>query len=377
MNKPFIYGTAVKNENFTDRVKESRQLRMNFENGLNTIIISPRRMGKTSLVDKVRYGIVDENIKVVYLDVYDCRCEYDFLNRFASAVLKATAGNVDKVASTVMEFLSRVVPTLHFTPEPLSDFSLSLGIAPENYKPEEILNLPEVIAKKRGVHIIVCIDEFQQVGDFPDSLGVQKRMRGAWQHHENASYCLYGSKKHMMMNLFQNRRMPFYKFGQTMFLDRIPADDWCEYIKSRFESKGKHIADEYARRICETVDCYSTYVQELAWTVFVETDEEVTEDGMTEGLNTLLNQNAAFFQNQIVSLTAYQMNMIRAICDGVHTDFGSKKIVDKYRLGSKSNIVRLKKTLEDKELIELQNGNAVICDPVFELWFKREYMNIV
>lgn len=374
MNKPFIYGTAVRNENFTDRKKETRQLMMNFENGLNTIIISPRRMGKTSLVNKVMHGITDEKLKVVYLDIYDCRSEYDFLNRFASAIMKATAGHLDRVASTVKEFLTRVVPTLHFSPEPMSDFSVSLGITPEIYSPEEVLNLPEIIAQKKGVHIIVCIDEFQQVGDFPDSLNVQKRMRGAWQHHENASYCMYGSKKHMMMNIFQNKRMPFYKFGQMMFLDKIPADEWCEYIKERFDSKGKHISDEYAKRICDTVGCYSTYVQELAWTVFVETDADVTEDSFKEGLQTLLHQNSAYFQNQIASLTTYQMNFIRAICDGVHTDFGGKDIIKKYNLGTKSNINRIKNTLEDKEIIDNTKEGTILADPVFELWFRSEYM---
>lgn len=373
IKKPFVYGTAVKNENFTDRVKESHLLKMNFENGVNTIIISPRRMGKTSLVNKVCSSISDENIQIVHIDIYDCRSEYDFLNRFASAILKETAGHVDRVASTVKEFLTRVVPTLHFSPEPLTDFSVSLGITPENYTAEEVLNLPETIARKKGKHILVCIDEFQQVGDFPDSLNVQKRMRGAWQHHENVSYCMYGSKKHMMMNIFQSQRMPFYKFGQTIYLDKIPKEDWCCYIQERFESKGKTINRSFAECICDAVECYSTYVQELAWTIFVETEQEVTEEAFHEGLNMLLQNNSAFFQNQIASLTTYQMNMIRAICDGVNSDFGSKKIIDKYNLGSKSNISRLKKTLEDKELIETSNGKTILCDPVFKKWFCKEY----
>lgn len=373
MNKPFVYGTAVKNENFTDRVRESRLLQMNFENGMNTIIISPRRMGKTSLVNKVCSNITDENIKIVHMDIYDCRSEYDFLNRFASAVMKEMAGNVDKVASTVKEFLTRVVPTLHFSPEPLTDFSISLGITPENYKPEEILNLTETIARKKGKHIIVCIDEFQQIGDFPDSLNVQKRMRGAWQHHENVSYCMYGSKKHMMMNIFQNQRMPFYKFGQMMYLDKIPKEDWCTYINERFESKGKSIDKLFAERICDEVECYSTYVQELAWNIFVETDREVTEEAFNEGFNMLLRNNSAYFQNQIASLSTYQMNMIRAICNGITSDFGSKAIMSKYNLGSKSNIIRLKKTLEDKELIENNNGRTTLCDPVFGKWFCKEF----
>ena len=375
MNKPFIYGTAVGGENFTDRVQETRRLRMDFENGLNAILISPRRMGKTSLVQKVRNEMTDEKIKVIYMDIYDCRSEYDFLERFASILIKQTAGKVEMLAGTVMEFLSRVVPKVSFSPEPNSEFSLSLGITPETHTPDEILNLPERIAEKRGVHIIVCIDEFQQVGEFPDSLNVQKRMRGAWQHHKNASYCMFGSKKHLMMKIFQSKRMPFYKFGDTIFLDKIPDADWAAFIQSRFANKEKSISEDFAKRICRTVDGHSSYVQELAWNVFVETEREVTEDSFQRGLDELLHQNSALFHSRIETLTSFQMSFLRALCDGIHSDFGSKRIIDAYRLGTKSNITRLKSSLEDKELIETSKGATTIADPVFLLWFKREYMS--
>lgn len=375
MNKPFIYGAAVGGENFTDRVQETRRLRMDFENGLNAILISPRRMGKTSLVQKVRNEMTDEKIKVIYMDIYDCRSEYDFLERFASILIKQTAGKVEMLAGTVMEFLARVVPKVSFNPEPNSEFSLSLGITPETHTPDEILNLPERIAEKRGVHIIVCIDEFQQVGEFPDSLNVQKRMRGAWQHHKNASYCMFGSKKHLMVKIFQSKRMPFYKFGDTIFLDKIPDADWVAFIQSRFANKEKSISEDFAKRICRTVDGHSSYVQELAWNVFVETEREVTEDSFQRGLDELLHQNSALFQSRIETLTSFQMNFLRALCDGIHSDFGSKRIIDAYRLGTKSNITRLKSSLEDKELIETSKGATTIADPVFLLWFKREYMS--
>ena len=73
-------------------------------------------------------------------------------------------------------------------------------------EPEEILNLPQRLAEKRGKHILICIDEFQQIGEFADSLTMQKRMRGVWQCQQNVSYCLFGSKKHMLENIFQNRK---------------------------------------------------------------------------------------------------------------------------------------------------------------------------
>ena len=73
MSKPFVYGTAVFGENFTDRKEESRRLKLNFEAGVNTILISPRRTGKTSLVYKAVEQIEDPSIKVVMMDIYDCR----------------------------------------------------------------------------------------------------------------------------------------------------------------------------------------------------------------------------------------------------------------------------------------------------------------
>ena len=85
MKKAFVYGMSVEGENFTDRVKETKRLKLDFENGINVILVSPRRMGKSSIVKKVKSEINNPLIKVVYMDIYDCRSEYDFYNRFASA----------------------------------------------------------------------------------------------------------------------------------------------------------------------------------------------------------------------------------------------------------------------------------------------------
>lgn len=373
MKKSFIYGKSVEGEYFTDRVKETAHLKAAFESGINSIIISPRRMGKTSLVRKVQHSIDDPGIKIVFMDIYDCRSEYDFLNRFASVLMKEVAGKMERVMDTIREFLTHVVPTISFSPEPASEFSLSLGITPQTYQPEQILNLPETIAIKRNIHIIVCIDEFQQVGEFPDSLYVQKRMRSAWQHHQHVSYCMFGSKKHMMMNIFQNKRMPFYQFGDTTYLKRIPTQDWVDFIIHRFDLQGKKISNDYATKICEKVDGYSSYVQQLASLVLMETVEEVDEHAFQEGVNSMLDQNGELFRTQLSGLTSYQMNFLRAVCYDIHTDFTSRAVTAKYDLGAKSNVSRIKTSLLEKELIEIQGKEVFIADPVFRLWFLKEY----
>ena len=374
MKKSFIYGVSVSGENFTDRVEETRRLTMDFENGVNVILISPRRMGKTSLVKKVQSQVDNPNIRVIYMDIYDCRSEYDFYNKFSTTILKETSGKMDLFLDNVKQFLTRLSPKISFSPDPNMDYSVSLGITPKNYAPEEILDLPERMASKMGIHIVVCIDEFQQVGEWTDSLTIQKRLRSVWQHQQNTSYCLFGSKKHLLTNLFQNRRMPFYHFGDTIYLKPISTDDWIPFICGKFAEKGKKISEEFVKQICTTVNNHSSYIQQLAWNVMVNTEQEVTDEIFQQAISELLAQSSPLFVQQIQGLTTYQMNLIRCLCQGIHKDFTSKGILETYQLGSKSNISRLKKTLIEKEIIEEEGDIITLADPVFEIWFKKEYM---
>lgn len=374
MGKAFVYGMSVGGDNFTDRIEETKRIKLDFENGINVILISPRRMGKTSLIKKVISEMDSPEIKVVYMDIYDCRSEYDFYNRFAETMMKSTGNQLEQVMENIKHFLVRVSPKLSFSPEPNSEFSVSLGITPKDYSPEEILDLPERIAKEQGIRIVVCIDEFQQIGEFADSLTVQKRLRGVWQHHQHVSYCFFGSKKHLMENIFQSRRMPFYQFGEMLHLKCIPTEYWVPFICSRFEKYGKKISEEYAARICHTVKNYSSYVQQLAWNVMAETEIEVNEESFTEGFNALLEQNSSLFIQQTEGLTTYQLNFIRLLCNGIHSGFNTQSVVELYSLGSKSNVDRIKKCLIDRELITIEKEGVFLADRVFELWFKREMM---
>ena len=218
MEKSFVYGVAVTDYNFTGREEETRRLTQNFHNGINSILISPRRWGKTSLVDHVCRQLESSNLITVRLDIFGCKSEYDFYNVLAAAVLKQTATKVQLWMDEAKDFLARLTPRINIPIDPTSEISVSLGITPETHSPEEVLNMVEEIAKRKNRHIVVCIDEFQQVGEFENTKNVQAKLRSVWQHHHYTSYCLFGSKRHMMSKIFLNRSMPFYQFGDLMWL---------------------------------------------------------------------------------------------------------------------------------------------------------------
>lgn len=371
MKDAFVYGSAVEGENFTDRKDETKRLKANFEHGINTLLISNRRIGKTSLVRHVKNLVNSKKISVVYLDIFDCRSEYDFYNKLASAVLQQTASKADSFLQNVKTFLSRVSPKISLSPDPTMDFSVSLGITAKEYSPEQILSLAESIAQKQGKRIVVCIDEFQQIGEFPESLVVQKRLRGVWQLQQNVSYCLFGSKKHLLTNIFQKKDMPFYQFGDAIYLNVISTDHWVPFICEKFEKQKISISENLAKKICSEVENYSSYVQQLAWNVMLNSERKVTEDIVNKSMNELIAQNSALFMQQTEGLSSYQMNMLRAIASDIHEGFTSKTVLDDFRLGTKSNIAKVQKTLVDRDLIERRENGLFISDPVFKKWFKR------
>lgn len=373
MIEPFSFGKAVSGEYFTDRKSETAKLINNFRYGINTIIISPRRYGKTSLVKKAISACEDPNIKIVFLDIFASRNPEEFCRIFADAVLKQTSSKLEEWTGMARQFLSHLSPRVSINPDPLTELSISFGIKPKESDIDSILDLPEKIATEKNCKIVVCIDEFQQIGEYPDSLYFQRALRTHWQHHNHASYCLFGSKKHMMNELFGLSSYPFYKFGDIFYLDKISKEDWVMFIEDRFKSAGKEIKRETAEKICELTDCYSSYVQQLSWLLWIKFDVANQDDILTKAFEEMLAHCSVLFEQQTQNLTGYQMNFLRAIVDGVTNDFTSKDIMDKYDLGTPGNISKLKNALLKKELIDYTSNGYFISDPILKTWLKRQF----
>jgi len=374
MENPFIYGMATFGKWFTDREEDAKRLSANFAHGINTILISPRRWGKTSLVLKVAKQISSERLKIVNLDIFHCRSEEDFYRIFAKEIIRQTSNKLEEWSENARYFLSALMPVISFGTDPINDFNLTFSLSDKNLINDDVLNLPLKIASKKGIRIVVCIDEFQQIAEFPDHKSFQKKLRGVWQlQAQYVSYCLYGSKKHLMYALFSKQSMPFYKFGDVFFMQKIPVEYWIPYIQQRFEETGKSISADLANKICETVENHSSYVQQLSWLLWTRTEKEATEADFNEAQTDLINQNSMLYYNYVEGLTALQLNFLYAIADGIHNRFSRNEILSKYKLGTSANISRMKKSLEQKELIDIAPKMITFNDPVFRTWFKNSF----
>lgn len=371
MKTPFMYGVAADSDHFTDRENETKRLQLNFENGINTIIISPRRWGKTSLVNRVAENMLNHSsVQIVRMDAFSVRTPDDFYRLFATEIIKQTSSRIEEWMENAKRFLSSLVPVLSISSDPINPVSLSLKSVNKDYG-KEVLTMPERIAKAKGKHLVICIDEFQQIGELRDSLTFQKQLRSVWQHQHNVSYCLYGSKRHLLMNMFGKRSYPFYKFGDILFLERIPIAYWQEYISSRFEQSGRRIDARYIDDIYSYVNGDSSYIQQLSWLIWTRTENEVTDEVLSESENDLLTQNHALFMEQINGLSASQIRFVKAIQAGNTANIGRKEVIDEFELGSTANVATMKKALQKKEIIDVEGGSVYFSDPLFSHWLRR------
>ncbi len=176
----------------------------------------------------------------------------------------------------------------------------------------------------------------------------------------------------MIILQIEKKSLPFYKFGDAIYLKKIETSYWIEYICSRFKATGKEISNALANMICQKVDNHSSYVQQLAWLVWIHTDGIATEESFDAACEDIIDQNTPLFEKQTENLTTYQMNFFKAVLDGVHSEFTKQEIIQKYQLGTSANVSIIKRALIKKELIEIEKRQVVISDPVMAVWLKRE-----
>ena len=374
MKSPFQYGTLVDKENFVNRVEERKQLKELLGSGINVMLISPRRWGKSSLVKVAMDELMheDKQGRVCYIDAFSIKTESEFYRIFAREVIACAASTLEKRLEDVRHFLKTVSPSITLKSTPTDTMSFDLKFELEERDVMEILKLPEKIAIAKSIRLIVCIDEFQQLAQLSGYRDLEGKMRSVWQKQQQVSYCFYGSKRHMMLDIFNNSSNPFYRFGQVLFLQKIKKEEWVPFIVNAFKRTNKEISKEQAEQLCDIVKCHSWYLQQLCYFVWSGTSDKVTDETIEMRTRQLIDTNMPMFMNDTENLTAAQTAMLRAVANGEYR-FNSIPVVRKYELGSAQTITRNKRMLTERDFIEKEGELYVFSDPVFELWFKREY----
>ena len=375
INSPFVYGKIVRNESFTNRENDISKLYSNLVNGINTMIISPRRWGKSSLVEKTAKMISDkeENTKIVLIDLFSANTQIEFLEIFAKEVIKASSSKIEEWVRSSKDFFKNIIPRFSFGTDPMNDFNVSFDLRDVQENLDEILNLPEIICEKKKIKIIICIDEFQNLANFTEYENFEKKLRAVWQKQKNTTYCLYGSKRHLMEEIFNNHSKPFYRFGDIILLQKIQKNKWINFITDSFNKTGKTISEENAGLIADLMQNHPWYVQQLCHYCWNMTDKIVDEQIINNALEEVINSNSPLFQREIEILSNTQLNLLKAVINN-ESQFTATSVMTEYKLGTPANVSKNKAILKKNDILDEINNKLEFVDPAFYIWFQKIFL---
>jgi hypothetical protein len=203
----------------------------------------------------------------------------------------------------------------------------------------------------------------------------EKKLRAIWQRQKEVCYCLYGSKRHMMSDIFNDPTKPFYRFGDIMLLSKIKTVDWKVFIIERFASTGKIIPEDLANLIPDFMDNHSWYVQQFAHYTWQKTNKKVSKEILQRALDEMIYSNMPLFQRDMENTSKTQINLIKAILKG-EKKLTSAKVMKKYHLGTPRNVSKNIEKLQTRDIIHKSAEGFDFLDPVFKLWFRKQYFGI-
>lgn len=374
MDNPFIIKPYKSKDLFCDREQELRLMLSNCLNYTDMTLISQRRLGKTGLILRLFDEIKEQHtdISTIYIDILPSRTIDDFIKLLAEGAMRAFKPKTS-IGDKFMSFIKSLRPQLSFdniTGEP----QLQLTYNSVQEKEYTLRGLFEFL-DQQGCHIVVAIDEFQQIREYPED-NIEALLRTYIQHTHNLTFIFSGSKKHLMTDIFINEKKPFYSSTTFVSLDKISVSSYSAFIKRLFTQSGKKIDNKAINFILEWTRRHTYYTQQLCHTIFANEESMIDVDAVKKACNQLLSQSEYTFLQYKQMLTPKQWNFMIAIAkEGTVHKATSAEFLSKYKLGTPSTVTRLLDSLKEKGLlnddVSIKGTSYSLNDVFLSHWLER------
>jgi len=372
---PFIVKGYISKEYFCDREKELNILHRNVQNGSNTTLISPRKMGKSGLIFRFFEDFLTHNMaQPIYVDIYSSRSLSDFTKLLAEAILLKFPEK-SAIGKKFMTLLKGLRPLISF--DPLTGApQIQIGFQ----TPQEVVHTLQglfTFLEQQVTPIIVAIDEFQQIAEYPEK-NVEAILRTYMQQLKNIQFIFCGSNKSMMTEMFTHAKRPFFASTRLLHLDKIEDSAYKTFIRYHFEKCKRRITDEALTEILHWTKSHTFYTQNLCNYIFSMKCNNITVDVVKAAMVDILKENESFFFQYRQLLTPDQWNYLIAIAkEDEVAQITAQKFLSQHGIGTPANSRRILKSLITKELIleNISNEKPIyqIYDVFLSRWLQMRY----
>src|SRR5438128_1067627 len=168
---------------------------------------------------------------------------------------------------------------------------------------------------------------------------------------------------------------PFHKAGPTIFLDKIAAEAWHEFIKIQFRNRRRKISEEALNRLVDAADLIPYDVQRIAHELwdYAELRNKAALDvpDVDAVVGELVRGQAEYFERLWEQLTSRQRAVLQALSQQGPADLHSQAGREQYRLGPASTVQKALQALDSQDIIDRYHGDYFFVDPLFANWIRR------
>jgi AAA+ ATPase superfamily predicted ATPase len=390
---PFKAGPPVTGEFFSDREELLQELIESLKairSGTHQhfALISPRRMGKTSVMYELKQRLEKDGLICPYIDCmafypYDL---YGFLTSYAEGIFKESSRHLGwKFAP------ERIKKALSGVPSALLDFVKEVGVEfkglrvwvdfHEKKKPDintlvdPTLALTEELGERFDCHFIVMLDEVQALRE-AFGQDFMKYLRSAIYHSKRADFIVAGSSVSVMQQMMESPSSPFYKLFITKTLGPLPAEDARKLLQERISLAGQSFTDEALNEILKLTLCHPFYLQYLGRACYIEAlvrgRKTIDVDLVQDAYKKALSEETGYFEAELARVRGRKRDVLIAI--SVHNVHTPSQIADRLGLDHPGKLsFAFAELMAEGYLSKLREGYYDLTDQFFKAFLRQKF----
>lgn len=369
---PFVLFGYAGPKYFCDREKETEEMISALRNGRNITLRSPRRIGKTGLIQHVFNQVENSNpnIKCFYIDLYSTHNLDEFVIAFGKAIIGQLDTPVQKLENYVVSFFKSC--RLYFSSDPITG-SPKLGIELVSENPAVTLDEIFAYIRKSERECYIAFDEFQQITEYPEK-GIEALLRTHVQQCPNIRFVFSGSKQHLMTEMFSSPKRPFFRSTDKMTLDVIPESVYYAFAKYWLLTVNSILPESIFHIVYTKLNGYTAYVQKILNKLYDFRPEQVSEEDVTRSIQYVIDSEQYDYKQFLALLTNNQALVLKAIAkDQIVKAPTSQAFIHRHNLPAASSVKRALDFLNDYEYIYPSEEGYCVYDRFFGLWLQQQY----
>lgn len=373
VKNPFVITGYVGGEFFCDREQETADLVNYIENGHNIVLMSPRRMGKTGLINHVfEQDTIIADYTTFIIDIYSTTNFNEMVQEMGKSIITTLERKSEKALRAFLSVVSslRAIMTFDIMGNPTWGIEKSSLQAPE-YTLEQIFAYLENAEKP----CVVAIDEFQQITRYPEK-NVEAMLRTKIQRCRNTHFIYSGSERSLLGEMFASPSRPFYMSTSNMSLKPIDIDRYAKFITNHFHAADKGIDKDVITMTYDTFEGITWYIQKIMNKLYDMTDsgQLCSSVMLKEAVQRIVNENSMAYADLLYQLSTRQKELLIAIAtERKATEIKGQTFIKKYNLPAPSTIFTTIKSLMDKQLVTCTMGEYEIYDKFLAIWIQQNY----